>query len=411
MENSFDGLNEEERINKYGYLSRVKKEEIPLKIQDRKDKIKYAIEHSLAEFVKLYKDPKTGSSTVYTISEALRNPELGPELESFTPKGKFPISKNILPVVMGLAEKGELPLDLWKKILIHNQRSLEKKEKYFNEHILPELKAKLLEAVQNFSKHDLLPFTVDQVRQVMEGIHFSIKDPTAAYLENNAGSYNPNSNTVLISSSIIESHVGAVEEEQKKELSARAEELLEEIFGTPKRTEQEKKIEEENLKFKKQYPFHIFTHEVLHVLSGKTIVKVTPEKDDEMESFVHRKVGLGHPGARGVRFKWLNEAVTEYLTCELTGDKDRKFVGYKKEMELFDLLRKSGKVKIPADIFIAAYFENFDPALSEEKRLENWKSLRQKLAEAYDHDYIVKLDRDIQEKGLDYAINSLKGNA
>jgi len=43
--------------------------------------------------------------------------------------------------------------------------------------------------------------------------------------------------------------------------------------------------------------------------------------------------------------------------------------------------------------------------------LENWKSLRQKLAEAYDHDYIVKLDRDIQEKGLDYAINSLKGNA
>lgn len=151
---------------------------------------------------------------------------------------------------------------------------------------------------------------------------------------------------------------------------------------------------------------HIYTHEILHALSGRTLVLRTDTPLEYMEleymEFETQRIGFHFKNVKQGRFRWLNEAITEELTISLTGDKEERI--YKQERNLYKLLRKKGKLDIPEELFLAAYFENYDPSLPPGERIPQWKKLYGAINEAYEPGFLVRLDKMIQKGGIEVAL-------
>jgi len=362
------------------------------------------LRRSFENYIALDKDPKTKGSTIFLMAEAMQDPSIREELSALIPKGRLPLSNRIVEAIVQKTERGEeFSMELWERMLEQNQKTFLEKLRVFQEKVLPELKQKFLEAVHSATEKGTVPIPEEKIRQMLDTTAFILRDPTAARLENNMGRYDPENNTILVASYLVDSYLHAPEWEK----SVKQDKDMAEFYGDgggKDRAEKYRKMAEHG----RANLLHTFYHEALHMLSGKTVVTEYEEGAEHLADFEHKKIGLRHVGKKVARFRWLNEAMTEHVTTELTGDHDKKYAGYKKELELFELLRTKGKKEIPLELFKNAYFENFDPDQNEQERLRHWKLLRLELAEAYEHDFIVKLDKTIQEKGIDHAIKSLK---
>lgn len=114
--------------------------------------------------------------------------------------------------------------------------------------------------------------------------------------------------------------------------------------------------------------WRVFVHEVLHSVSGVTDVMMVSENFPDITSVQTERLGLRFgqviKSGRGpeqrekdtirLSFKWLNEALTESLAMEITGDTHGS---YPQERELLRLLIE--KFGIDRALLEAAYFENY----------------------------------------------------
>lgn len=109
-------------------------------------------------------------------------------------------------------------------------------------------------------------------------------------------------------------------------------------------------------------------HELLHIVSGKSVNRlIYHDEQGESSRFYSKKSGLQLDPSRSGRFKWLNEAVTEWLNIELSDGKlqnpnreDNEFLyrgsnAYIEERKELDKLFEDGLEK---DLIINAFFEN-----------------------------------------------------
>src|SRR3989344_3398683 len=92
-----------------------------------------------------------------------------------------------------------------------------------------------------------------------------------------------------------------------------------------------------------------YAHEMMHVLSGRTIRTVNG-------SVVHVRSGVGDD--RGHKRRWLNEAITETLAGEIAlKGKSLPAESYVPERAIYQKLIQ----RVPEELFLKAYFENVDP--------------------------------------------------
>ncbi|GEM_PF-6274410 len=159
-----------------------------------------------------------------------------------------------------------------------------------------------------------------------------------------------------------------------------------------------------------------FTHEMMHVLSGRLIWEIKDRYEDaetkllyaifgskaQSVEYEHRRIGVVFSTSKKFRFFWLNEALTASLTDDVI---KRPFdVSYPSERKLLSLLES----KIPRPLFLAAYFENFDPEKPADQRIPHWNALIKKITESYGSGFLVKLDKFVQEKGVDEAVKIME---
>lgn len=177
----------------------------------------------------------------------------------------------------------------------------------------------------------------------------------------------------------------------------------------------------------------ILFHELLHAVSGRTVIK--SQVVDDIEGYgeftdtdiIHQRTGtrIGSPRGEGLemkqRFHWLNEAVTEQLTWRLLGKKipepksvmerlmSKKYEGsatYVPERKLFDLLLQKGSTPLDEKLFLAAYFEDFDP--EKPNPIPAWKAMTKAVRESYGSNMLLELDKMIKSGGIGQAIKFLQ---
>jgi len=138
-------------------------------------------------------------------------------------------------------------------------------------------------------------------------------------------------------------------------------------------------------------------HEMIHALSGRTVRLKGGNLD-------HQRFGLGFStydkqgNKNGKQFRWLNEAVTEEITIELSG-LDHTYASYSVERKyLHDLYSQGVSKKLIYD----AYFENYDPDSKE--KVPKWKELISQIKDTHPTiedrvgsvEYLKKVEQEIQ---------------
>jgi hypothetical protein len=178
----------------------------------------------------------------------------------------------------------------------------------------------------------------------------------------------------------------------------------------------------------KEYQEQILTHEDLHAISGMGVLYNTLEVSEDIEPDLldfHRvfKIGLSFSfgvakkGKLGLgqssRFEWLNEAVTEKTTIKIEDVDDSD--SYKKARLLYELIRQKGSKELPENLFMEAYFEDYNPNAPAGKRLPKWSKLRRVINDAYDRRFLIELDDLIlaydllgMDTGIDKAIEFME---
>ncbi len=169
---------------------------------------------------------------------------------------------------------------------------------------------------------------------------------------------------------------------------------------------------------------HTFAHEMYHAFEGKTPAEwrfseeVETEvsrrlreqgvQDEERTPFiVDMRSGLQFRGAKehgSSRFHWLNEALTDFFAAEHTNEKPI----YVRELRLLRGLLERGKKPLSHGDFAAAYFEPYDAQEPAGQRLAYWNALMKKITESYGSGFLVKLDKFVQEKGVDEALKTME---
>lgn len=127
---------------------------------------------------------------------------------------------------------------------------------------------------------------------------------------------------------------------------------------------------------------HVYTHEMTHGLSGRTIFQYN-RLDGDSRDHQHQRVGLRFSNTvvtpegkilddndRKISLVWLNEAVTEEIAIELMGVVDSDSYGQERKL-LKDLYAKG----LSKQLLYAAYFENRDTTATMGNQLPAWRAL------------------------------------
>lgn len=408
---NFDLLNEEERkniifLNAFNgtVLKFNQKEDVKANIELLKVGINDALKESLDIFLNMvYKE-----SQIYLISQILKDHELRDnliELLKINKKTLFVKSSEVIDKISESFEKQEFPMEVWLKILDVNQDFFIEKTEIFIEKLLPQLKQSFIEATNSGVGMELLPFSAEDIKAKIDNLKCYLIDQTMANLEKIGGRYDYLTDTISLASGLVDVYNRS--NEMKDLLNSPGQRFLEAIYGDKMIKDKEEttqRAEEADLKIKK-----VFFHEVIHKLSGQTIIKEPWENDEEgsdsdIFDYTHKQIGLLHFGAIKERLNWLNEAITDYIEVELLRTPEKDY-SYKKEVELFNLLCINGKEKIPAKVFTDAYFEGYDPNKLEKDQGKFWNILLTQLKNSYSRDFIIKLDNIIREKGVKAGID------
>jgi len=152
---------------------------------------------------------------------------------------------------------------------------------------------------------------------------------------------------------------------------------------------------------------HVYNHEALHAISGRTILY---EKGDDYPRYSSLRDGLYFTNKNKEiyskekeSFRWLNEAITEKMAMELSGEQT---ACYANEINVLDILIEKSNGSLKNSDFYSAYFEQYDSSSSE--KLPSWKSLFKKIQTIYDKTFLQKLDRIIFTHGTINVLNFLK---
>jgi hypothetical protein len=148
---------------------------------------------------------------------------------------------------------------------------------------------------------------------------------------------------------------------------------------------------------------HVILHEMIHALSGVSILKTTSTDSEKVEEtkIRNQKVGLmytkiDHESGKinGRKWVWLNEAVTEEITSELCND---DYIAYSKERRKLKRLCELG---IDREIIYNAYFEDYNP--DDPERVPHWKKFVAELKRVFPDLSVVqaleKVSSDVDEE-------------
>jgi len=261
---------------------------------------------------------------------------------------------DVEPEALDLCDPDVIDDELLIKILQnHSEVFLKKKEKFMSG--LSERREVFLQRLQTFTKEKGIAVIPEDLQRKADELKFSFVDPLVISLEEVVGTYNPEEHHVRIAGNLKKGQVD-----------------------------------------------HVVTHEVLHGVSGQTILSSKGLFEDEGE-ISYQRVGL-RINAKGNHFKWLNEGVTESLAMELVGD---NLDIYSSERELLNLLLTSGSTEISDILVHNAYFEDFDSSKSPGERIPAWKAFYQAVNQAYAPGFLTMLDAYIQGNGVKAGIDQI----
>lgn len=143
--------------------------------------------------------------------------------------------------------------------------------------------------------------------------------------------------------------------------------------------------------YRKSY-VHTLRHEWNHVVSGRS---VAPEGYERCRA---TRIGMRiyDPTLKRSRYKWLNEAITETMACDIANPntRDWNLGAYIQERYLYKKLLQ----RIPEGLFLGSYFEDADP-----RKPHNGIIYRPRLISAVDREYgsgfLQQLDDRIHADG------------
>lgn len=151
--------------------------------------------------------------------------------------------------------------------------------------------------------------------------------------------------------------------------------------------------------------YHVYAHEMLHALSGETLVhKKARFHDTQWSTIENIRLGFRFNAGFDTRFNWLNEAMTETLTMQLTGD--GADYAYRSERSLLTLLCKISGIDF--SLFVDAYFEHFDPSKEGADRNPAWRKLYAALNRAFCPGFLLQLDKYIQANSIYDALDVIR---
>ncbi len=162
-----------------------------------------------------------------------------------------------------------------------------------------------------------------------------------------------------------------------------------------------------SLRIPKDREYGVFAHEMLHALSGE-ILGIEDMDEDIPERYrknhVHSlSLGLRFGSTRNSnslqRLVWLNEAMTERITVRFLGKETPHYTDFR---NLLGFLIEHG---VPEDLFVSAYFEDFDPD-SDAHRLPHMRELFKKTNTVFCEGFLIKLDKLVTQKGIK-EVNSM----
>ncbi len=135
---------------------------------------------------------------------------------------------------------------------------------------------------------------------------------------------------------------------------------------------------------------HAVFHELTHAISGR----IMGLRDHEgWEKYEEKKTGLHIQARRRDRWlpveklRWLNEAVTEDLTLQLSGEDD-KGAYVLERAELKNLIDQG----VPRGTILQAYFESYDPEADGEK-LPGWQAMVKNIRDVKGPGWLTKQER------------------
>ncbi len=117
---------------------------------------------------------------------------------------------------------------------------------------------------------------------------------------------------------------------------------------------------------------HFILHEIMHSLSGITILGEKNPIDDKVDTITNQRVGLmffgfDHESGKlnGRKLDWINEAVTEEITMNLSGKSVNVYSVERRK------LKKLYELGVDREIIYNAYFEDYNP--DDPERVPHWK--------------------------------------
>lgn len=238
----------------------------------------------------------------------------------------------------------ELPTDLFIEILEARKKRFEDQSAAFAED-LPGMKERFRQRIQEKVSSGLITLPMERVDTMLALNSFALEDDLRVEMEDKGGMYDSGFHAVGVSSGL------SVERRE-----------------------------------------WVFTHECLHALSGRTVLARSvdydaPEEkqlyDVEIQRLGTRFGGSGKELDTTVKFKWLNEAITQWLTEQLGDPEKRVYVDEKNMLHRLC-------AKVPRAMFIEAYFEDYDP--DNPQPIPKWKALWNRVNQAFGQDHLLVLD-------------------
>lgn len=332
---------------------------------------KIAIRRSRAELAKKYKDPRL-KSYVNSFYDGSR------DLSLFLPFQKSDKGGT----VEDLFDEEKTPDHVYVDLLSRHLEQFKGRKNKF-ENALPRLRKNFQSRLEAMMEEGRIPLSVSNVfNDRINYLSINLGDALSFAMEDRLGSFRVVAEEVVIAEQAYDADL--------------ASNLLNALFRSKQRTPGN--VDEETPKAVE----HAYVHEMLHFLSGRTLLtREYPEDPEYLGEVTHQRIGLQY-NAPNPRFRWLNEAVTENLTMQFMNGKDNDV--YKQERELMELLRTKGKTVLPEHLFIDAYFENYDPELPIKDRIPAWKKLQQVLNDAYEPGFLVHIDDVVRNEGTARAI-------